>query len=332
MIKIVAGKSKFLREIAEEYFKLLNPQNKNGAFHKRNSIYGRIETQFKIKSNRSNYSHYGRHLYNNLKTLITGIPSEIYQIQKQLDGISNLYSLKRNILLKRINKIFYYDTFRESDTAIWLAKEINLGVCVYCNRQYISIIKHKKSHMYLADFDHYFLRSKYPCLSLSFYNLILSCHGCNSKLKFTAKFILKNYLHPYMDSFNDILRFSTNVLNTNFFFNKGDDFEIKLKKNWFKNPTKKDINRAFKTAEIFRIKDLYNLHKDVIIELIQKHIIYSPQYIDNLYSEFSILFSTKADVYRMLLGAYVIDSEINKRPLSKFIKDISEEFGFLKLH
>ena len=42
-----------------------------------------------------------------------------------------------------------------------------------------------------------------------------------------------------------------------------------------------------------------------------------------------ILFSSKEELMRLITCGYISDDDINKRPLSKLIKDISEDLGFI---
>ena len=41
------------------------------------------------------------------------------------------------------------------------------------------------------------------------------------------------------------------------------------------------------------------------------------------------LFSSKEELMRLITCGYISDDDINKRPLSKLIKDISEDLGFI---
>ena len=50
---------------------------------------------------------------------------------------------------------------------------LNLSVCPYCNRQYIFGTDNNRKVG--AQFDHFYSKSKYPYLALSFYNLIPVC-------------------------------------------------------------------------------------------------------------------------------------------------------------
>ena len=84
------------------------------------------------------------------------------------------------------------------------------------------------------------------------------------------------------------------------------------------------------TIETFRLEDIYKEHKDIVLELIQKAEIYNESYIDELFNRYEgTLFKSREDLLRLITCGYVTDEEINKRPLSKLIKDISEELELI---
>ena len=73
------------------------------------------------------------------------------------------------------------------------------------------------------------------------------------------------------------------------------------------------------------IKELYEEHKDIVLELIQKSVVYNESYMDELLKEYEgTLFKNREDLQRLISGGYISDEEIGKRPISKLIKDISE--------
>ena len=93
----------------------------------------------------------------------------------------------------------------------------------------------------------------------------------------------------------------------------------------------KTINTKTKEhLETFNIQGLYNNHKDIIAELYQMRMIYSDEYINELLREFGReVFNDKEDLLRLITCGYVDDESLNKRPLSKLIKDISQELGLI---
>ena len=143
---------------------------------------------------------------------------------------------------------------------------------------------------------------------------------CNSILKSTAKFSINSHLHPYKDSFNDYAKFRLKIINSKFFYDE-KGFDLKLETN--------DV-KAEKIKEAFALETLYQEHKDIALELIQKAQIYNESYIDELYQKYEgTLFKNREDLLRLISGGYIEDKDINKRPLSKLIKDISEELDLI---
>ena len=201
-----------------------------------------------------------------------------------------------------------------------LAQKLKVNVCSYCNRNYTFTIRNKSSKSTRPDFDHFYDKGTHPILALSFYNLIPSCILCNSRLKSTAKFSINTHLHPYKDSFNDYAKFKLKIINSMFFYDE-KAFELKL--------VTTDI-KAEKIKEDFAWEVLYQEHKDIVLELIQKREIYPDSYIDDLFHQYEgTLFKNREDVLRHITGGYIEDKDINKRPLSKLIKDISEELDLI---
>ena len=98
----------------------------------------------------------------------------------------------------------------------------------------------------------------------------------------------------------------------------------------YKKKSVKDTEKIDKYHEVINIENLYENHKDIVVELLQKRVIYSDSYIDELFEKYSVtLFSTREELMRLITCGYISDEDINKRPLSKLIKDISEDLGLL---
>ena len=166
------------------------------------------------------------------------------------------------------------------------------------------------------EFDHWFPKSKYPLLALSFYNLIPSCHICNSSLKGASNLNLNDYFHPYIDDekiINAEIKFS--------YYNKSLDtygFEMKTSSSKGKN-----------TIDAFKIKEIYETHEEEIADLRKIRDIYSESYLRNLSSLYKGIMSPE-EVYRLAFGVYLEEAKFEKRPLSKMKKDILIELGILK--
>lgn len=249
-----------------------------------------------------------------------------------------------------VKDVFDYDAFVDKKshwTAYHLTELLGIDVCAYCNRNYTYTLSAPK-YTVRPELDHFLPKSDYPFLALSFYNLIPSCHTCNSNLKLKTDFEYDKNIHPYLQSIDEVIRFSlklkkktTNPLNVEkdhfgvaFFYGDPESFEIVLKSRKTALPFKDGkfntmyFRKALNNIQIFKIKELYNFHKDLVVEIIQTAIIYNDDYVESLYQAFSgTLFNSKSDVIRLVTRNYHLPDDIAKRPFSKLTKDIFEELG-----
>lgn len=239
----------------------------------------------------------------------------------ELKSIEKL--VKENKRKKIFKELFSLHNTYSSFSVNWnkkIVNNLNTRTCLYCNREYIvNFIDSGKSKT-TAELDHFFPRSLYPFLSISFYNLIPSCKTCNSKLKGDEDTFKNKILYPYEESLDKNLEFKLKIDDSNF-INSKDSFSLYIKT---KNA------KALKSKKLFKLKKLYQEHKDLVLELIQKREIYPDSYIDDLFHQYEgTLFKNREDVLRHITGGYIEDKDIDKRPLSKLIKDISEEIELI---
>ena len=262
----------------------------------------------------------------NIENILKAKPDEFENIILKIkqNNIDKSRLKKAFVGGKNKGENFGYTKFSSKGTTTYnaydLAQKLKVNVCPYCNRNYTFTIKDKNSKSTRPDFDHFYDKGNNPILALSFYNLIPSCILCNSRLKSRAKISINRHLHPYKDSFNDYAKFKLKIINSMFFYDE-KAFELKL--------VTTDI-KAEKIKEDFALEVLYQEHKDIVLELIQKREIYPDSYIDDLFHQYEgTLFKNREDVLRHITGGYIEDKDINKRPLSKLIKDISEELDLI---
>ncbi|RXP53129.1 hypothetical protein EC396_10510 [Lutibacter sp. HS1-25] len=216
-----------------------------------------------------------------------------------------------------LNGIFNYtDSFSKKETKYStynLASNLDINTCVYCNRTYTKTVINPNK-ITRPEFDHWFPKSKYPLLALSFYNLIPSCHICNSSVKGDEEFNLKDHLHPYID--------------------KIIDFQFSYDHKDYHNFTFKIVSAAGskeeKTIEAFKLKKIYETHEDEIQDLRKIRDVYSDRYLQNLTTQFKGLTISEDEVYRLAFGVYKDENLFEKRPLSKMKKDILIELGIIK--
>ncbi|MDD2829829.1 MAG: hypothetical protein PHW18_09680 [Sulfuricurvum sp.] len=229
----------------------------------------------------------------------------------------------REYSFDHLNEIFINFYEKEWDkitdyTRYAFVKEHGIKTCPYCNRNYIFVVDSDKKKL-RPEIDHFYPKSIYPFLAMSFYNLIPSCQICNHTKKDKDAF-QDNLKSPYEITLIDF-GFKYIPKNINYYQLKRqkikeNDIEIQLKTG----------NGVDKNNEYFKLDKLYEQHTDIVIDLLVKKTIYTKSYIRELKENFKF---TDDEIYRYLLCNYQKDEDLHKRPLSKLIKDISEELGLV---
>ncbi|MCU5578550.1 hypothetical protein, partial [Bacillus wiedmannii] len=204
----------------------------------------------------------------------------------------HIYVQETGVFLGKINTIFNYENFRDQygvnkeGKRIWgayeLVKQLKVGVCPYCNRQFITVSEPSEDEggRTRPQLDHFYSQSKFPFFSVSFFNLIPCCYVCNSNLKRDQEFSIDTHIHPYENSFEDLVQFTVKfkeekddedylkVWNSN-----TDLFSIDFKVNELKraNYNDEEFDNLYKKIEknrkTFKLKTLYNTHKDYVGEI-----------------------------------------------------------------
>jgi len=246
-----------------------------------------------------------------LKEVMTAEPKKLHEIAVKYKN-DTTFNFMINLYNNFTNQKKEYDAYD-------LADKLKVDVCLYCNRNYTFTVKSKNGST-RPQFDHFYDKATYPILALSFYNLIPSCSTCNTTMKGKKAFSLKTHIHPYEEGFENRAHFSLHVRNSSFYYDK----------NGFDANLKTEDTRVLKNIEDFGLEELYEKHKDIVLELIQKAEIYNESYIDELMQKYEgTLFKNHEDLLRLITCGYVSDEDLHKRPLSKLIKDISEELELL---
>ncbi len=244
-----------------------------------------------------------------LKEIILAKPDKLLDIACKYNKYENKFK----------NKYKNFTTTRNKYNAYILAKKLDINTCPYCNINSTYTVSTKDNkNITRPKFDHFYPKSQYPVLALSFYNLIPCCSTCNH-IKSNKK---NKILHPYQDCFNQKAKFYLKIKGSKFYYDK-HSLGIKLK------PNNKHDKATKNTIETFRLHDLYQNHKDIALELIQKRVIYPDSYIDELAHNYSGLFGSRADLLRLITCGYIEDKDLGKRPLSKLIKDIAQEIKLI---
>jgi hypothetical protein len=233
---------------------------------------------------------------------------------------------------KVIRDKFNYKSFRQSANAMWFADSINIKSCVTCNTQYTLKTSQISGKKLLFHLDHYFPKSVYPYLSLSYHNLIPCCASCNMS-KSNKPFTLKDNIHPYIESFHDIAKFKldkTSLLDFLIDPNKNENkimYEVDIRAKYFGDKIYETKLENY--LREFRINEQYVQFKDIAAETYLKSKYYEKARRKELklFFEGSGININDELIKRFILGNYHQDKDLLKRPLAKFMKDIGEDLN-----
>ena len=253
----------------------------------------------------------------NLKPLLSATTEELknyieYFEKNYADSLKDRTELNKILRSEIFEKEYGKWGGRKSYGAYIFVQTLDLKTCPYCNRNYTFIVNEIDGKL-RPEIDHFYPKSIYPFLAMSFFNLIPSCPICNHTKSSKVKKDLDN---PY-DIKEGVYRFTYRPKNIEFSVVEKEkynfeSFEIELKGN--------ESN-----IELFKLDKLYAQHKDIVLELLIKKAYYPQSYIDEL-SNFGF---GQDEIYRYLFSNYNKDDDLHKRPLSKLVRDISEELGLL---
>ncbi len=277
-------------------------------------------------------------LEENLDGILIGDPYKLQAIAEEIDKDFNYASshakASSSKLAKSLVSIFNYDVFTRKDgykgwNAYWLAQQLSVDTCPYCNRLYTNTVSNDKQSISRPQFDHFIDKSTYPYLAISFYNLVPSCAVCNTTLKRTIKFNANTHIHPYLEGFGDLVKFKLEIQDSSFFSGNTQSGKIR-----FKNKTttalseQNHIKRAEQNIKVFKLTEMYEQHIDYVQEQVHRALVYNPDYLDSLFQQFEgSLFRNREDLIRFVAANYVGEENQSARPLSKLTRDIAEQFG-----
>ncbi len=221
----------------------------------------------------------------------------------------------RDELLKRMG----YKKLRDQFYPFYF-DDMKIKACVYCNSQLtVTVRKVNKKKEAKYQIDHVLPKSEYPCFSISFYNLYPVCSSCNG-VKNAQKVNFNLYSNNYLDYSQSNFFFSINKLSLIKYKLNGDPDILQIEFN----------DNSSGLDKIFSIKGIYNTQKDVVEELILKSMIYNTKYREGIKNDLKKLFNDKSPIInRLITGNYTSPSEIHKRPMAKFTKDIAKQLNLL---
>jgi hypothetical protein len=172
----------------------------------------------------------------------------------------------------------------------------------------IEVSKVKKNHFTL---DHFLPKAECPLLALSLYNFVPSCYSCNSKFKKEKK-LLQTYLSP-----------------TSKDFSVGED--IQFKAYYQKEVTKEDLilemgypKKVQNYVSTFKLVGRYEVHKNEVFTLIEKHEKYSETRIEEIAN---ILKISPHQVKKDIFGEQLFKGDMQDKSFTKMKRDIAKNIG-----
>lgn len=219
--------------------------------------------------------------------------------------------------------------------AWYFIKALKAEACAYCNADgvFSLVLNYDPAKPSRTDvrvvrkrspLDHFYGHSKYPCLGLSLYNLVPACTRCNTNMKGAKEQSLCNHIHPYVDSFDDGLRFFalfTSIATLSMSRLRDDDVMVVLR------PTNADprlVKRAMCSSDFFHLEEVYNqIYRREIMDVVRRVLMLPASYREDLKKSYPGIEETL--VNRMLVGASCDRSRINSERLSKLTCDLYEQ-------
>jgi len=272
-----------------------------------------------------------------INTILSSKPAVILQESKDY---KLLFNKNVNKQVKRLVVfLFDYKTFSKKDSiysikwdAYKLSEKLKINSCLYCNRNYILTVTNCNKKIIRPELDHFFPQSEHPILALSFYNLIPSCHICNSNLKGKVSFSLEKYLHPYLSSFDkENAKFTYQPKNPSAFYGDTRNLKIKIDTSNVLN-LECQING---NIELFKLDYIYNEYLETVTNFIDLQRKTNSKRIKDIYE--NIFTDSKGkkwiynekEIYELMIRNHYDSENFHKKPFGKFEKDIAKELKLI---
>jgi len=255
-----------------------------------------------------------------------------YTDRETLEKDHLIFNLSKGInAWEHTPKVFNYTRFSSLSGFKSLVMLLSVETCPYCNRAFTSTVKirttAKKGTGYLRQnqLDHYKNKNNYPYLALTLPNLIPVCGSCNLHKSDSDE----DVLYPYKEGFDDNYRFVTHPVN-GYGYLIGEpctdnDFKVEIEETKGKIKTDGYKKRIEKAKTLLGLGDLYTTHNHYVATIFRKRYIFGEEYIDDLYSTYSSLFSSKAEVREMMYMKSIEDDKLYLSPLSRLTRDVDYE-------
>lgn len=218
----------------------------------------------------------------------------------------------------KLHELLNYDILN-SELKHEIIASLNVSVCPYCNRIYISNYIDEDEIKPTSDLDHNYPKSIFPLFSLSIFNFIPTCLLCNRSFKHFNYF----FENPYYDSFdaggfyfkikhvddtNQLIKMKNGLINASFEIVSDGDTSVC---NMIDGETIGD--KVEKEIEFFKLEKLYDSHSNYAKEVLYKKFKRYESYLSKINPNGSTI----------LYGYdFSNDNEALNKPLFKFTKDL----------
>jgi len=297
--KMISYKSEIIDYPLIDYKKLifdvLNVTNKDGSPSKKSNILGKLiklsesgllteEVEFLNKYfinplNKKDISKVKKMIISTpiqLSLLIIEIEKDIMDKRLRENG-TNFWKDFKNIFINT------YDRYRANDSIIEIYIKMLIhskwSTCPICNKMKI-VERFPTGFKFSGTLDHYFEKSDYPYLSLSFHNLIPVCGRCNKKKednkKTRSSVSIANHYHPYINSLDKVAEFDF----TSFYTGIGS-FQGELR---LRNSVVKKVgyweNFIENTKEMYNLESFYSAEHVEVGKMWAKAMCYGDDFIN----------------------------------------------------
>lgn len=243
-----------------------------------------------------------------------------YSTNATFKDFINEIEIKLTQLNKSISNFINYD-FLSGELRHKLLVDMDIPVCPYCNRQYITSYFDGNQNKTTADLDHFLPKSHFALFSLSLYNFVPACQICNSRFK-SDKGV--EIINPYQKGFN--AKFQVKLRNDSEIIsitggNTIFDLDLVI--------TERDPNNQIlieNTINLFHLNDIYQIHKNSVREILYKKNARAKTYKKEIKKLFEQdLKLTENEINIFLYGNDLNPDNFTNRPLSKLTYDVLKD-------
>lgn len=228
----------------------------------------------------------------------------------------------QEITTKKLKKIFNYKLLTSGGRSNehnrhLIINKMETFVCPYCNINYITTYNKSSLAYSTSDIDHFYPKKSNPAYGLCLYNFVPSCTVCNSRLKLDKDVRREDYTFPHEEGWGDSVTFEIENILDCVFCNV--DANITLR---YSEESEEFSQRSQSSAKLFYIEERYAAHSDVASKLLEKTIIYSESYQEEL-NDF--IDSSNNDTKYTIFGNPLGEKEYGSISLGKLKRDILKQ-------